>query len=132
MDLRHGARLPRRRVALLAVALAMLAPGLQPAGASAAAGAADCAGVPWMDTSKSPDQRARALLAASSLDQKLRWLDEQSANDPTRTTFTTSAPRELPPASSSPSRSRCRRRCRARRPSSTPTRRPPSRARAPA
>ncbi|GAA5037162.1 glycoside hydrolase family 3 C-terminal domain-containing protein [Thermocatellispora tengchongensis] len=87
---------------MLAVALAMLAPGLQPAGASAAAGAADCAGVPWMDTSKSPDQRARALLAASSLDQKLRWLDEQSANDPTRTTFTTSAPRELPPGEFEP------------------------------
>lgn len=49
-----------------------------------------------MDTSLTPEERAQLLLDASSLDQKLRWLDEQSANDPTRTTFTTSRPRELP------------------------------------
>jgi len=38
---------------------------------------------PWMDTTKTPEARAQALLDASTLDQKLRWLDEQSANDPT-------------------------------------------------
>ncbi len=42
---------------------------------------------PWMDTAKSPSERAQLLLAASSLDQKLRWLDEQSANNPTQTSF---------------------------------------------
>jgi beta-glucosidase len=40
-----------------------------------------------MDTHKSPAQRARLLLNASTLDQKLRWLDEQAANNPTQTTF---------------------------------------------
>ncbi|MDT0165459.1 glycoside hydrolase family 3 C-terminal domain-containing protein [Actinotalea sp. AC32] len=50
-----------------------------------------------MDTGLSPEERARLLLDASTLDQKLRWLDEQSANNPTRTEFTTSRPRELPP-----------------------------------
>ncbi|MDP9795035.1 beta-glucosidase [Catenuloplanes nepalensis] len=49
-----------------------------------------------MNASKTPEQRARALLAASTLDQKLRWLDEHSANDPNRTTFTTARPREVP------------------------------------
>ncbi|WP_100059429.1 glycoside hydrolase family 3 C-terminal domain-containing protein [Leifsonia xyli] len=45
------------------------------------------AGCPWMDTTKSPQKRAQLLLAASTLDQKLRWLDEQAANNPTQTTF---------------------------------------------
>jgi beta-glucosidase len=40
-----------------------------------------------MDTHKSADQRAKRLLAQSTLDQKLRWLDEQAANSPTQTTF---------------------------------------------
>ena len=42
---------------------------------------------PWIDTTKSADKRARLLLDASSLDQKLRWLDEQSANNMTQTVF---------------------------------------------
>jgi beta-glucosidase len=88
----------RRRIALLTAALTLLAPGatLVGPGASAAADETDCTSVPWMDTSKSPERRARALLAASSLDQKLRWLDEHSANEPARTTFTTARPREIP------------------------------------
>jgi beta-glucosidase len=45
------------------------------------------AGCPWMDTHKTADQRANLLLAHSTLDQKLRWLDEQSANSPATTTF---------------------------------------------
>jgi beta-glucosidase len=44
-------------------------------------------GCPWQNTALSPDQRARLLLDASTLDQKLRWLDEQSANNPAQTTF---------------------------------------------
>jgi beta-glucosidase len=40
-----------------------------------------------MDTSKTPAQRARLLLKASTLDQELRWLDEQAANNPTQTSF---------------------------------------------
>jgi beta-glucosidase len=55
-----------------------------------------CAGVPWMDTTKSASERARALLGASSLDQKLRWLNEQAANDPTRTVFARQRPRNIP------------------------------------
>ncbi len=42
---------------------------------------------PWMDTSKSPDERAQLLLAASTFDQKIRWLDEQAANNPTQIVF---------------------------------------------
>jgi beta-glucosidase len=56
-----------------------------PAGTTASA--ATLAECPWMDTSKTPDQRANLLLAASTLDQKLRWLDEQAANNPTQTVF---------------------------------------------
>jgi beta-glucosidase len=40
-----------------------------------------------MNTHASADQRARLLLNASTLDQKLRWLDEQAANSPEQTTF---------------------------------------------
>jgi beta-glucosidase len=45
------------------------------------------ANCPWMDPRKSPEQRARLLIGASSLDQELRWLDEQAANSPQQTTF---------------------------------------------
>ena len=76
-------RIPRTRLltrVAIAFALAL------PAGATAAlpAIADDC---PWMDTSLSPEQRARLLLDASTLDQKMRWLNEQAANNPTQTTF---------------------------------------------
>ncbi len=47
----------------------------------------DCATVAWMNTAKSPAQRADALLAASTLQQKYRWLVEQPANSPKVTTF---------------------------------------------
>ena len=89
----------RRGALVAAAATAVVAAGLQ-AGASTATAVVpptDCSTVPWMDTSKTPEERAQALLDASTLDQKLRWLDEQSANDPTRTQFQTSRPRELPP-----------------------------------
>jgi Fibronectin type III-like domain len=57
-------------------------------GDSAAAGSGGApVGCPWMNTRLGPDQRARLLLNAGTLDQKLRWLDEQAANSPTQTTF---------------------------------------------
>ena len=40
-----------------------------------------------MNTSLTADQRARVLLDNSTLDQKIRWLDEISANNPTQTVF---------------------------------------------
>jgi len=40
-----------------------------------------------MNTHKTADQRAQLLLGASTLNQKLRWLMEKSANSPTQTTF---------------------------------------------
>ncbi len=42
---------------------------------------------PWMDTTRSPDERAQSLIISSTFDQKIRWLDEQAANDPTQTVF---------------------------------------------
>lgn len=42
---------------------------------------------PWMDTSLSADKRAQLLLDASTLEQKMRWLVEPSANNPTETEF---------------------------------------------
>jgi beta-glucosidase len=72
-------------LAVVAVAVALLAGA---AGSRAAAAHAVDAACPWMDATKSPNQRARLLLAASTLDQKLRWLDEQAANNPTQLTFT--------------------------------------------
>ena len=80
--------------AVVTIALtAALIPTLSTASAGAATAAvpklaatypADC---PWMNTHKSPAGRAKLLLDASSLGQKLRWLDEQAANTPQQTTF---------------------------------------------
>lgn len=73
----------RRAVALVCGAALPLAvvPG------TAHAGPAAPAACPWADTSRTPDQRARLLLDASSLGQKLRWLDEHAATRPADTTF---------------------------------------------
>jgi beta-glucosidase len=81
---RHMPSRQRCRLFALApiVAALMLA-----AFANGAASAQAPPGCPWMDTTKSASERAQLLLAASSLDQKLRWLDEQSANNPTQTSF---------------------------------------------
>src|SRR5262245_23785613 len=90
----------RRALTRLAVPLALAAlalPVLQPATASAATAVfpVEC---PWMDTSKPPGQRASLLLAASSLEQELRWLVEQPANQPATTTFSggVTYPAQLP------------------------------------
>src|SRR5580700_5223916 len=51
--------------------------GQQPAVSQQAAGqqsAAGCSSFPWMDRSKSPDQRATLLLAQMTLDQKMTML----------------------------------------------------------
>ena len=71
-----------RRLTRVAMAFALALPASATAALPAIAD--DC---PWMDTSLSPEQRARLLLDASSLDQKMRWLNEQAANNPTQTTF---------------------------------------------
>jgi beta-glucosidase len=71
------------RIVLAAVLVAPL--GVASSAAAPATVLADeCA---WMDNSLSPDERARRLLEASTLDQKLRWLNEQAANNPTQTVF---------------------------------------------
>lgn len=68
------------------VSLVVLAPLAAVLPASPAS-AADCSAYPWMDRRKSAEQRARALLAASSPHQKYRWLVEQPANTPQQTAW---------------------------------------------
>src|SRR3954451_20741711 len=83
---RRSAFLRGGAVAVAAFVVALIGPGSTSVLATdaLASTAADCA---WLSQALTPDARARALLDASSLDQKLRWLDEQSANNPTQTTF---------------------------------------------
>ena len=82
------ARAPRvrRRTTALLLGAALIATGGTVAIAAPAA-AVDCSTVSWMDKAASADERAQALLDASSQHQKYRWLVEQPANDPTRTTW---------------------------------------------
>ena len=84
-----------RRTVGLMLGAALLATG-SVAVATAPAVAVDCATVPWMDTSKTPDERAEALLEASSQHQKYRWLVEQPAVSPTRTDWNPGRPGEAP------------------------------------
>ena len=80
----------RRRLLLPAVLTALLAPLAVVAAGTTAAAAADCTDTttyPWMDTTKTPEQRAQALLDASTQHQKYRWLVEQPANSPQQTTL---------------------------------------------
>ncbi|WP_433370373.1 beta-glucosidase family protein [Actinoplanes sp. CA-142083] len=83
--------LTRRRVGVALSVIATLGTLLATGAGAPAAGLAHSgkypAGCPWMDTRKSADQRAKILLEHSTLGQKLRWLDEQSANSPAQTTF---------------------------------------------
>ncbi|MCP2635867.1 glycoside hydrolase family 3 C-terminal domain-containing protein [Microbacterium sp. HD4P20] len=76
----------KRRVIALLMGSVLIATGGVVAVAAPAA-AADCATVPWMDPAKSADERAQALLDASSQHQKYRWLVEQPANSPQQTTW---------------------------------------------
>ncbi|MCE0539688.1 glycoside hydrolase family 3 C-terminal domain-containing protein [Kineosporia rhizophila] len=77
---------PPRLVPVLAalVAAPVLAVTTPAQAAPTKSAAEECA---WMDTGKSADERARLLLKASTLEQTLRWLDEQAANNPAQTTF---------------------------------------------
>lgn len=77
----------RRRLAALMTGAVILSSGILAATAMPAA-AEDCSTVPWMDTAKSSEARANALLDASSQHQMYRWLVEQPANDPQRTSWT--------------------------------------------
>lgn len=77
---------PATVVGLAVAVLTATAPAAMAESATAVSAAVP-AGCPWMDTSKSADKRADLLLKASTLDQKLRWLDEQAANTPAQTTF---------------------------------------------
>ena len=76
----------RRRLAALITGAVILSSGVLAATAMPAA-AEDCSAYPWMDTSTSSEQRANALLDASSQHQMYRWLVEQPANTPTRTNW---------------------------------------------
>ncbi|WP_163617812.1 glycoside hydrolase family 3 C-terminal domain-containing protein [Microbacterium sp. B35-30] len=91
MTLSENERQPRRTHRRRRVIAVLLGATLVSTGAvvavAAPAAAVDCATVPWMDSSKSADERAQALLDASSQHQKYRWLVEQPANDPARTTW---------------------------------------------
>lgn len=75
----------KKRLTIGGLALVLLAPALAAVAPAAPAVADDCSGVAWTDRSKTPDQRARALLAASTQHQKYRWLVEQPANSPQQT-----------------------------------------------
>ena len=75
-----------RRLAALITGAVMLSGGIATTVAMPAA-ADDCSTLPWMDTTTSSEERANALLDASSQHQKYRWLVEQPANDPQRTTW---------------------------------------------
>src|SRR4051812_33061231 len=95
----HPAGSRRAGIRTLSTALGLtlgLTLGLAQAVAPASAADSDCAQYPWMDTARTADQRAHALLDASSLDQKLRWLNEQAANNPTQTVFARQRPRNIP------------------------------------
>ncbi len=85
----------RRRATALLLGAALVASGAVVATAAPAA-AVDCSTVPWMDASKTPDQRAHALLDASSQHQKYRWLVEQPATTPTRTDWPAGLSGEAP------------------------------------
>lgn len=84
---RQPRRTGRRRRAIAVLLGATLVSTGTVIAVAAPAAAVDCSTVAWMDASKSADERAQALLDASSQHQKYRWLVEQPANDPTRTTW---------------------------------------------
>jgi beta-glucosidase len=83
---RRGHLGARRRTLGIATAVALVGPALVAlAPAAPAVAAVDCPTVAWMDRTKTPEQRAAALLAASTQHQKYRWLVEQPANSPQQT-----------------------------------------------
>jgi beta-glucosidase len=85
----HPAFRPTRRWVWLfraAIALVLVLPLIAWPGRTNVA-RADTGTCPWMDTSQTPDVRAQELMDAMTLQQKMRWLDEQAANTPSQTTF---------------------------------------------
>ncbi|QOR72882.1 glycoside hydrolase family 3 C-terminal domain-containing protein [Ruania alkalisoli] len=70
-----------------ALALTPLAAQAQPPAATPAADASFPAECPWMDTTLSAEERAQVLLDHSSLEQTMRWIVEQPAAAPDRTTW---------------------------------------------
>lgn len=84
---------------MLAAVLAamLLAASLVALGSTPGAAADDADPCPWMNTSLSADERARLLLDASTVEQKMRWLNEHAANNPDQTVFAGSVyPEQLP------------------------------------
>lgn len=77
----------RRRMTALLLGATLIATGGAVAVTAPAASAADCETVPWMDTTKSADERAQSVLDASTLDQTMRWVVEQPAITPNSTNF---------------------------------------------
>ncbi|MEU6537711.1 glycoside hydrolase family 3 C-terminal domain-containing protein [Streptomyces sp. NPDC047000] len=99
----HRTRGPaaRRARLILPAAVFALCGGLLQAPVASADATTDAAGFPagcpWMDTTRSAGERARVLLGASTLDQELRWLVEQPANQPSNTAFSgVTYPAQLP------------------------------------
>ncbi|MFF3500628.1 beta-glucosidase [Streptomyces sp. NPDC003247] len=85
---RTASRRRRRGAAIVASAvLITVMPATAGTATAGNAAATDCSKAPWTDTRKSADQRAKALLAASTRHQIYRWLVEQPANSPTQTDF---------------------------------------------
>jgi beta-glucosidase len=82
-----GAALAIPALAVTSVEAAAVPAGPHAAGSQTSVSSSELAECPWMNTHLSADARANLLLAASTLDQKIRWLDEQAANTPTQTTF---------------------------------------------
>ncbi|GAB3659803.1 hypothetical protein GCM10027591_12750 [Zhihengliuella somnathii] len=88
---RRQHRYRRTAVGLLA-SLGLLAPlagaaYADPAPYGPAGSSAECASAPWMDATATPEERADALLEASTQHQIYRWLVEQPANAPQQTDF---------------------------------------------
>lgn len=84
----RGHRRLRRSALAVTGAVALVGPAMVAVmPATPAVAAVDCSTVAWMDATKTPQQRADALLAASTQAQKYRWLVEQPANSPQQTTF---------------------------------------------
>ena len=90
-------RLKSISIAAALAALTVPAISLSSSPATAAASSASLSACPWMNTSQTADVRARELMSAMTLQQKMRWLDEQAANNPGQTTFgTVTYPAQVP------------------------------------
>ncbi|WP_222849619.1 glycoside hydrolase family 3 N-terminal domain-containing protein [Trebonia kvetii] len=90
-------RLKYISIAAALAALTVPAISLSSSPATAAAAGSTVSDCPWMNTSQSADVRAHELMSAMTLQQKMRWLDEQAANNPGQTTFgTVTYPAQVP------------------------------------